>query len=241
MKKKLKACELEVSEYQKLMKDMLEDYDLPDDLIEHIQRIQEKIPSGSPETDKHQLGRDTIQDTINQAKTFGYRANSAHIIMMGPEEAESYIQNRMQKEVNVEGASNIIVTTENQFKRNRNNVRYLSNAAEQPVGLKSLNQFKKNGRWNLMPDDTPKDQYIVEGEYDNNSYLEEEEQEYDFEEGEGDQSYDQDDTPDYKHHKRQSRFEAAVFSDEDTSFTKQKDTNGILITNQNKYYKKSSM
>ena len=113
IKRKLKSAEFEVSEYQKLMKEMLEDYDLPENLIEHIQRIQEKIPSGKEDNTKRDFERDDIQNTIRQTKNFGYRANSASIIMMEPREAHEFIQTKLkQKDQYTDSASNIIVTSE---------------------------------------------------------------------------------------------------------------------------------
>ena len=57
--------------------------------------------------------------------------------MMGREDAEKFLKNRL---------SNAQV-----YKQDKTNVRYLSNIPEQFVNLKSLNAYKENGRWELMP------------------------------------------------------------------------------------------
>lgn len=262
LKQTLRSSEIEVKEYQKLIKELINDYDLPDEIIERIQKILEGLISdpnaqtslADVSMQSKKYDREEIKNTIDQAKSFGYRANSATVIMMGPQDVEKYIEDKMKQKGITQNAqdSNIIIMNESEFSKRKKNMRYLSNIPEQPMALKSLNTYKKMGRWQLMPEDDPQqenphqEEYPVDDQYDNNSYLEEEEQEYDDNgEGDYDESYDQNyyneehfESPKTKPRKN-IHFENIVYSDDDeTSFTKQTSGNKISIVNHNKYYKR---
>lgn len=58
---------------------------------------------------------------------------------MGQEEAEQFLSSRL--------SHNAL------YKQGKNNVRYVSNVPESLKELKSLNTYKKKGRWKLMPKD----------------------------------------------------------------------------------------
>lgn len=80
------------------------------------------------------------------------RGNSATVIMMGREEAEQFLSSRLSQ-VNI-------------LKQPRGSVRYWSNVPEALKELKSLNQFKQKGRWELMPkDNNPESEGEEEEEY----------------------------------------------------------------------------